>query len=67
MGEVLLIAGVGAAEGVVPLRSTATVPDEERAITVRSGDVEEQSVLLQIVNTGLTGEFALSVAITCPR
>jgi len=61
---VLVITGVGAGAGVSPFLYTVTVPEGERAITVRSGDVGEQLVLLQIVNiTGLTGKPRLSVAV----
>jgi len=68
VGEVLLMTGVGTAVGATPSLKTATVPDVDRDITVLSGDVAEQSLLLQIVNTtGSTAAPELSVAMTCPR
>ena len=64
----LLMDGVGAAAGDCPFRITDTVPDVERAMTVRSGEVGEQFVLMQMVNiTGLTIAPTPFVAVACPR
>ena len=62
---VLPMTGVGAAAGVCPSRITETVPEEERAMTVRVVDAAEQSVLLQMVNiTGSTTAPTPFVAVT---
>ena len=65
---VLPMAGVGTAEGDCPFLKTATVPEGERAITVRSGEVEEQPTPLQMENIiGSITAPRLSVATACPR
>jgi len=65
----LPIVGVGAAAGDWPSRITATVPEEDSDMTVRSVEVAVQLVLLlQMVNiTGSTTAPKLLVAVTWPR
>ena len=66
VADELPIVGVGAAEGDWPSRITATVPEEDSDMTVRSVEVAVQLVLLlQMVNiTGSTTAPKLLVAVT---
>ena len=67
-GTELLMFGVGLVKTDWPLRRMATVPDGEREMTVRSGEVEEQFDELQMVKViGLIVAPRLSVAVACPR
>jgi len=67
-GTELPMLGVGLVKTDWPLRRMATVPDGDREMMVRSGEVGEQFDELQIVNViGLIAAPRLSVAVACPR